>query len=134
MSSIADAVVAAVKAAVPGRPVFDALVPTVNPDPDGYVVVYCDEGQTDRPAVDAAADAKTVGWQVSSFGPDRQRSGWLSRHVTDYLLANDISVSGWTAGVVSHDHTRAPTVDESVKEYTVVMGVDQFSMVLSRAS
>lgn len=133
MTSVADAVVAAVKAAVPGREVWDGIVPT-QPAADGHVVVFCDEGAYLRDSVGAEPVSKRVGWQVSSFGPTRPAAGWLSRHVTDYLMANGVDVSGWTHGIVMHDFTRAPSADEDVKEYPTVMAVDQFSMLLAKTA
>jgi uncharacterized protein YbdZ (MbtH family) len=112
--------------------VWDSVVSSV-PDVDGYAVVYCDEGTLQRDAVAANPVSRRVGWQVSCFGPTRQAAAWLSGRITAALLASGISVDGWGVGVATHDYTRAPAVDEDVKERIVVQTVDQFSMWLAKA-
>lgn len=128
---IADAVIAAVQAAVPGRPVSDGQV-LARPDPKGHVVVYCSEGKVLRESVGADTDVRQVDWQVSSFGPVRQTSGWLSRTITDYLMAHGVDVEGWSHGVVVHEMSRRASSDDDVPEYNTAMAVDQYSMLLAK--
>lgn len=131
MASIADAVVAAVQAGVPGRVVSDGQVLT-QPPPAGHVVVFCPEGDVDLENLAVAVGGKSVLVTVHSFGPTRQAAGWLSRHVTDYLLSSGVDVPGWGHGDVAEHHNDPPVSDDSVKEFPVVMFHDQFRLLFAK--
>lgn len=135
MSSIADAVVAAVQAAVPGRQVWDAMVSgTTIPDKGGYAIVYCPDGDAQLGNLAGDVDGKSVVVRVQSFGPTRQAAGWLSRHITDYLITSGVTVAGWGSAWVSEHFNHMPSPDESVKEYAVVMVYDELHMLFAKDS
>jgi hypothetical protein len=132
--SPATAVVAAVKAAVPGYEVRDALVKDRPADAAGYLVVYCSEGRWERVTMGSPADASHVSVQISSFAPNRSAAGHYLRKVRQYLLANGVDVPGWGHGDLEHEETRLPSADADVAEFPLVQTLDQFSMTLTRGA
>lgn len=132
MPSIATSFLAAVAAAVPGRQVSDGQVLS-QPDPTGHVVVFCPEGDVQMGSITGDVDGKSVVARVQSFGPTRESAGWLSRHITDALISDGVSVPGWGRAWVQEHYNRPPSSDEDVKEFPVVMFYDEFHMTFAKA-
>lgn len=127
----ADAVVAAVTAAVPGVEVFDSIV-VDRPAGSRWVSVFPDRGTFEQIDLKHATDVATVRWLVNTFGPDRKTSEWLANKVRDYLLTRFITVPGWSDAAVLHDVSVEARDDTDVGEAPLVVCSDRYSMTVTR--
>lgn len=151
--TVADTVVAAVVAAIPGAAlwqqteatppfddllVFDAIVPPQ--PPQRYVVVWPDDGtRTTGPGRDQSpvcdvSSSELYRWQVTAVAPDRQMAAWLARRVKDHLTDARIEVEGLSSGLIRHVFSQQPQPDEKVLERPVVFVIDQYRLLAERVS
>lgn len=128
--TVPDAIVALVKAAVPGVAVFDGRVGDT--PPDRYVVVYPDSGTVKAVAACGESDSATFRWQVTSVAPDRQMAAWLATEVRDGTVDTRPVVAGWVCGPVGHNYGQLPQRDEAVAERPVVYQVDLYDLLATR--
>jgi hypothetical protein len=132
--TIAEAVVARVVAALPGKQVLDGQV-VDSPNPAGHVAVYCSEGSYERQGVaEAAPDTCWVDVTVHSFGPDRRAAQWLSTRLTDNLMSAPISASGWQPSWFEEHHRNPPVSDTDVPGVPTVLIVDQFRSLFAKST
>lgn len=146
--SIPDAVVADLREhAVPGRQVWDAQVLPDSADADydsidrdGYVVVYCPEGDTVRPTAGNLPGqyvGKSVLVRTHSFGPTRRAAAWLSLRVADRLCTYGVDAPGWGHGSVRDEDghiNHSPVVDNDVPEFPVVLIQDEFYLLFAKST
>lgn len=139
MTSIADAVVAAARALLPGRQVWDgqvlqdsALADYDTLDRRGYVVAYCPEGDVQLTNVGGAVDGKSVVAMFHSFGPTRTSARWLSSRLTDGLIATGVNAAEWGHADVTEHFNRPPVADNDVPEYPVVRIYDEFRFLFAK--
>jgi hypothetical protein len=138
--TVPDAILAMVRAAVPGVTVYDGRVPDGPQEetpPDRYVAAYIDPGTLDDGGIENRKVAHqstglTVRWQVTSVAPDRQMAAWLAERVRDGLVDQRPTVAGWACGLIEHTLSRLPRPDEQVQERPVVVAVDQYQLLAER--
>jgi hypothetical protein len=138
VTTAADAILAAVRAAVPADvTVFDSIVPGIAPS--RYVMMYIPAGVRSSQSVDAASDCVTVDFQVTSVasGSDPTYAAamcrWLAGAVRDALTDLYVTVDGLSAARVVHKGSQGPRADEATPDKKVY-ATDQFSWETVRTS
>lgn len=128
--SLAAAILASIKAAVPGVTVYDGIVP--DEPPDRYVVVYVDDGTLAALAVCNQSDSATCRWQTTCVAPDREMAGWLATRIRDNTVDTTPVAAGWTCGQICHQFSERPSRDETVQEKPVAFKIDLYDLLATR--
>lgn len=128
--SLSDAILASIRAAVPGVDVFDGIVP--NEPPARYVVVYVDDGTLAALAVCSRSDSVTARWQTTCVAPDREMAGWLATRIRDNTVDSTPTSAGWVCGQICHQFSERPSRDETVQEKPVAFKIDLYDLLATR--
>lgn len=138
MTTLAEAVLATIRAAVPGDvAVYDSLIPGV--PPARYVVVYLDNGSRSAVSVDAVSDAVHVSFQTTSVASNSNPAysavycRWLAGAVQNALIDLIITVDGWAPARIIHEGSQQAQPDELTPDKKV-FATDQFSLETVRIS
>ena len=138
MTTVADAILAAVRAAVPGDVmVYDSIVPGVAPA--RYVMMYIPAGARSSYSVDGTSDCVTVDFQVTtvvSSGDPSYTSAmcrWLTGTVIDALTDLTVSADGVAPARIVHRGSQGPRPDEATPDKKVY-ATDQFTLETVRTS
>lgn len=138
--SVPGAILAMIRAAVPGVTVYDGRVPdSGDPEipPERYVAVYADHGTRADPLGEGRVDQEPTGamfrWQTTCVAPDREMAGWLAGRVVTALAGKRPAAAGWHCGLIEHTFSQLPRPDELVKERPAVVVIDQFRVIAERS-
>jgi hypothetical protein len=138
VTTLADTILAAVTAAVPGDVrVFDTIVPGVAPA--RYVMMYIPAGQRSAQAVDGVSDCVSLDFQVTSVASSSDPSysaamcRWLAAAVRDALTDLVVTADGVAAGRIVHRGSQGPRPDEATPDKKV-FATDQFTLETVRVS
>lgn len=130
--SIADQVLAANRAAIPGTIVYDAHVPTA--PALRYVVVYPDLGQLSSLAMSGDLVASGIMFRYVYVGTTRGEVEALCSAVRASILGRSFTDGTWTAEFDPDDfHNTTPvTWDESIPDRVVMYATDEFKALAHR--
>lgn len=140
MTTVGDAIIAAVRTAAPGVPVYDAVVPLRQdgtPLANRYVVVYPDLGDATSESVTGSADSATFRFKVTYVSRADQADRWvveqMASRVRTGILNARLSADGWYLGPVAPDGTWPVDRDEDDPSALVLYARDGFKILGSRA-
>lgn len=134
MTTVQDAFVAVVKAAVPaGVKVYDSIV-TGNTTAQ-YVAVYPDNGERSQGAAQGFRDGR-FRFQVTSVASGNgllgQECRGLASRVRDALVGHRLVADGWQCGPTEHDFSNKPLADESSLPTPTVYATDGYVLLADR--
>lgn len=127
--SAADAVLALVKAALPGRTVYLGHVPSstsTNPLPTQYAVIYPQTPTRYAEDVAHRSDMVRVEWQITSVGATAPEALWIAEHARDALVDVRPDVTGLVCGPVEHLGSQPIRWDDQVAGRVVMYSTDQY--------
>lgn len=137
--TVADGVLALVKAALPNIAVYDGKVDTDaqgTPLADRYVVFYPDSGR--RYSEDAAntIDLAQFRFQLTFVGRNEQADRWAVQWMVDRCLIALVgarpSAAGWQTGPIVHEGGTPIRRDDDEPGALVLFATESFSLLASR--
>lgn len=138
MSNTADAILTALRGAMPGGvAVYDTLIPGI--PPNRYLVLYSSGGLRESYGVDAVSDCVYLSFQVTTVASDPTPAysaatcRWLQILVRDSLTDLVVNADGHAPGRIRHDGTQSPQPDETTPDKKVY-ATDQFSLTTVRTA
>lgn len=129
--SFGAVLLAAHKAALPGVPGFNTMVPD-QPSARKWFVVYPDGGTFPSDSLCRPGDQGVVRWVVNCVAPSEDEASWMSWRIRTYFTEHDVTADGFAPAAVEHEIAVQARPDEDVRAVPLVVCSDRYLMTVTK--
>jgi hypothetical protein len=130
--TLADGVLALVRAPVPMVTVFDSGVPDQDESvtiPDRFAVYWPDTGTIENSQVSMDPTGELFRFQVNAVAPDRGMADWIARTIRDGIVNVKPRIPGYQCGRIQHEFALPAQIDEQVLSKRRVLLINRYTLL-----